>query len=116
MLHKYPFPNDNAMQYLLKLAHMESNYENNINIDMLAYTVHYSQRHFSRLFKESCGVSPMVYLDSIRLNRAYNLLMATNLTVSQIAKQCGFDDSNLLCRGFKQEYGITPNECRKLKG
>ena len=31
-------------------------------------------------------------------------------------KQCGFDDSNLLCRHFKQGYGITPNECRKLKG
>lgn len=98
------------------LSYMESNYESDINIDMLADTVHYSKRHFSRLFKESCGVSPMVYLDSIRLNKAYNLLMTTSLTVSQIAKQCGFDDSNLLCRHFKQGYGITPNECRKLKG
>lgn len=98
------------------LSYMESNYENEISIDMLADTVHYSKRHFSRLFKENCGVSPMVYLDDIRLNKAYNLLMTTSFTVSQIAKQCGFDDSNLLCRHFKHKYGITPNECRKLKG
>ncbi len=98
------------------LSYMETNYENDINIDILAETVHYSKRHFSRLFKENCGMSPMAYLDSIRLNKAYNLLSGTNLTVSQIAKQCGFDDSNLLCRHFKQGFGITPNECRKLKG
>jgi AraC-like DNA-binding protein len=66
-------------------------------------------RHFRRLL----GSSPMEYLIALRLARAKELLLYTDLSVTEIAFECGFSDGNYLARQFKRRLGVSPRDFRR---
>jgi len=69
--------------------------------------------HFSRLFKQSLGVSPHQYLLGQRVERAKHLLKNSELAIAQIALQCGFNSQSHLGKAFREATGMTPNRYRK---
>ncbi len=93
-------------------AYMENNYTEDIEMDRLLELSHYSRRHFIRLFSDTYGVSPHKYLLRLRIRHATQLLMETNLTMSEIALRCGFNDSNYFGRVFKKYKSVSPNSYR----
>jgi AraC-like DNA-binding protein len=66
-------------------------------------------RHFRALVKRS----PNDYLLSLRISRARQLLLNTDLSVTRIADQTGFCDSNYLTRQFRRRVGMTPRSYRR---
>jgi AraC-like DNA-binding protein len=75
-----------------------------------------SEKHLSRLFTAQ-GTSLMRYVQSVRLERAAQLLAATpwrrNLVV-QVAFECGFTTASHFSRAFKERFGVAPSEAQAL--
>ena len=74
-----------------------------------------SPSHFIRSFKAAYGVTPNEYRQNYRVSMAMNLLKMTNLSVQDIAGQCGFEDPLYFSRIFKKRIGVSPSVYRKGK-
>ena len=95
---------------VLEYIHEHSN--QNLSLNEMAQQVHMSPYHFSRLFKQSTGLSPHLYLIHRRIQRAKRLLETTTLSIAEIAAQAGFADQSHLARHFKRQYGVPPSQVR----
>jgi AraC family transcriptional regulator len=84
-----------------------------IKLADLAALVGVSQFHFSRLFKQSMGISPHQYLLQQRIERAKQLLKNSKEAIVEIAFQCGFNSQSHLGKHFREITGMTPNHYRK---
>jgi AraC family L-rhamnose operon transcriptional activator RhaR len=78
----------------------------------LARLVHLSAPHLCRCFVRDLGISPLRYLERYRLELVAQLLLASDLTVSQISTQAGIADPNYLARRFRAAHGLTPSRYR----
>ena len=93
--------------------YMEQHYMENITVARLASLGYISESNFSRRFKKETRVSPIEYLIEIRLNRAKLMLRRSNISMTEIAMQCGFNSSTHFSSCFLNKQGITPTEYRK---
>mgnify|MGYP002631807761 FL=1 len=75
-----------------------------------------SRSHFIRTFSKATRLSPFEYLIQLRLQRAMGLLRNSRLTISQIAYEVGFNDSNYFARQFRKRKGTSPLAYRKSFG
>lgn len=64
------------------------------------------------VFKKVTGYSPIDYLLHVRLAKATEMLLKTEKTISEIAQDCGFSDSNYFSRQFRKSYNLSPREYR----
>lgn len=94
------------------IAHIEANYVHKITLDDLARKSHLSQRHFTRVFQQCMGRSPIAHLVHVRCQKAAELLTGTNRTITDIAFDCGFSDSNYFTRCFRKTMQMPPNQLR----
>lgn len=94
------------------IAHIETHYADKISLDELARKSHLSQRHFSRVFQECIGRSAIDHLMHVRCQKAAELLKGTDRTITDIAFDCGFSDSNYFTRCFKKTMKMTPKQYR----
>lgn len=74
-----------------------------------------SESYFSFLFKEEAGENFSVYLESIRMERAVQLIRETNINMGDIYKDIGYNNSNTFRRAFKKRFGISPKAMRDAK-
>lgn len=95
------------------LQHMESNYTTNIPLKELARISKLSKYQFIRVFENTFGSSPIEYLRRIRINKALELMSLKGKSITDIAYETGFPDSNYFSRAFKKTLQITPREYRK---
>ena len=82
-------------------------------LEDLASDLDVSTRHLRRSFVKELGVSPVKYLQSIRLLRAKQLLGDSNLNVTQVAFASGFKSLRRFNETFKRQYNLTPTHIRK---
>lgn len=78
----------------------------------LAMKVHLGESQLYRKLKAITGKSTALFIRSVRLKKAKELLDTTSLSVSEIAYQVGFNDPAWFSRVFKEEYGNSPSESR----
>ncbi|MCP3967973.1 MAG: helix-turn-helix transcriptional regulator [Lentisphaerae bacterium] len=78
----------------------------------LADKVYFSDNAFIRRFKEVMGEPPQVYLQKLRIERIAELLMESELSIEDIASECGFCDRHYLSRTFKKHYKQSPGQFR----
>lgn len=95
------------------IAYINENLTADLTIREIANELEMSQYYFSRLFKQSTGVSPYQYLMQQRIERARYLLRTTPLSVAAIAAQIGFSNQNQLTVQFRKFTGTTPSGYRK---
>ena len=93
--------------------YIEKHYTEVITNRDLADLVHLSEGRFCHIFKESAGVSPLQYINEVRLNKAMNLLKKENFMATEVAEAVGFSDYNNFGRMFRKYFGCTPLEARK---
>ncbi|MCI8387295.1 MAG: AraC family transcriptional regulator [Clostridiales bacterium] len=84
-----------------------------ISLEKLAHTFHYSKQHICRIILKATGKTFNEYLNDIKLSRAKMLLKTTNLPVVEIASFCGYTSNAYFHRLFRRVEGMTPIEYRK---
>lgn len=87
----------------------------NLTVKTISSVIHMSQSHFSRVFKQQTGFSPYDYVLITRLNRAKDYLQKTELSISEIAYETGFNSESNFIFFFTTNTGISPSKFRKLK-
>lgn len=95
--------------------YIADNLNEGLTVSKLAQKVNMSSSHFSRVFKQQTGFSPYDYILISRLNRAKYLLQVTDMTVSSIAYEIGFNSESNFIYFFTENEGISPGKFRKLK-
>lgn len=96
-----------AMDYIT-LHYMEP-----IKIEKLACWCHMSETHFRRLFSNYMNMSPLEYINLVRVQTACDYLKNTDESMADIANKCGFTTPSTFNRNFKQVTGLSPSEWRK---
>lgn len=94
-------------------SYIEENHFKNISLEEVSRHVNISPFYLSRIFKEVKGVSFTDYLTRIRIKKAQNMLMSTDMTVSEISRLVGYRDANYFSRIFKKVVGESPLQFRK---
>lgn len=72
-----------------------------------------SREHTTRCIKKYYGVTPTQFVSNMRLEYSANLLLISNLGISQICYECGFENLSWFYKIFEKKYSMTPNEYRK---
>ncbi|HEX7956063.1 MAG TPA: AraC family transcriptional regulator [Pyrinomonadaceae bacterium] len=92
---------------------IEGRYSEPITLDDAARAAGYSRCHFSKVFRERLGVCFVSYLGRVRLRRAAELLARTEMSVTRVALEVGFNDLSHFERAFRAAYRRSP---RKFRG
>lgn len=92
---------------------VSQNYKNKISTLHLAKIFYVSENHFCRLFKNTVGISPIDYINEYRVGKAELLLQKTDLTISEVANEVGFENVNYFSRVFRKIKRISPSEYRR---
>ena len=92
---------------------LEANAAEPVGLEHAARYAGLSPFHFLRLFSKVTGVTPHQYLVRTRLRRAARLLAEEDLTVTEVALDCGFADLSNFVRTFRRAAGVSPGKFRK---
>ena len=95
------------------LEYLHENYTMPLTVKALSSGFHMSESSLFAKFKKAFGVSPMAYLNNLRLSQAAFMLEDSALTVSEIARQVGFADPLYFSRIFRKKYRISPKNYSK---
>ena len=98
------------------LRFVDEHLGDNLSLKRLSGEFYISTTYFSRLFRAKTGMKFSDYLAQRRIERAKLLLTTTNASVTEIAKQVGYNEPNSFTRLFKAHTGITPVQYRNQKG
>ena len=80
-----------------------------LDLDELASAAHISKYHFIRCFAATYGMTPAAYLAERRIERAQDLLRATNLTVTEVCMLVGYTSLGSFSTKFRQLVGVSPS-------
>ena len=95
--------------------YMDCNYYIRVKLKELATLVNMSVPNFSLVFKKTIGISPMEYLNRVRIVKASQALLETDLKIIDIAADCGFCSMSNFIENFKIYTGKVPKEFRKIR-
>lgn len=108
-----------SMKHMKKLErlnmvrqYIERHYTETITNRELAELIHLSEDRFNHLFKECMGVSPLQYMNEIRLDKAMHLLKSGRCGAAEAAEMVGFSDYNYFGRIFRRKFGVTPTQVK----
>ena len=87
--------------------------DSNVSVEDLAADMNLSRVQLYRKVKAVSGASPVELLRTARLNRAYQLLLTSDKSVSEVAYAVGFTAPSYFTKCFKEEYGMVPGDVRK---
>lgn len=104
---------DSQNSFTKVIEYIKANYQSDITTSELCKMFGYTKPYFCRKFKESTGVSPMLYLKARRLEAACELLQKENTSIGDISSACGFNDPNYFTRCFTGHFGMSPAQYRK---
>ncbi|MDD2214247.1 MAG: AraC family transcriptional regulator [Oscillospiraceae bacterium] len=97
------------------LHYINENAQEKLTLEGLAQRCFYNPSYFSRVFKERYGLTLAAYLARVRIDRAKQLLLESDLPLAEIALQSGFGEQTALFRHFRKYCGMTPAAYRKSK-
>ncbi|MFZ6744099.1 helix-turn-helix domain-containing protein [Undibacterium sp. JH2W] len=96
------------------LDYIEDQLDIQMNLEALATMANMSLLRFLRSFTHATGTTPHAYISERRLQRARLLLKNSNLSIAEIAADCGFAQQSHLGSTFKSRLGLSPQQYRKL--
>jgi AraC-like DNA-binding protein len=91
-------------------THIMENYNQSIKLEDLAKIACLSVFHFSRLFKHKYGLSPHQFQIQYRIERAKELMIYSQLSLTSIAEKIGYGSVFAFSKSFKQMIGISPRQ------
>jgi len=102
-------PDEDIIQIQLWL---QENYGAKIKFTELAEKFEMSTRTLNRRFKNAAGITPVEYVQKIRIDTAKELVQTTNLSIGEVMFKTGYHDHSHFLRLFKKYHGITPSQYR----
>jgi len=96
-------------------TYIYENYEKKLSLNDLSERFHLSKSYLSKKFKAITGSGVKEYIINVRIKNACSLLLETNKSITEIAFECGFNDSNYFGDAFRHNKGISPNQYRRNK-
>lgn len=96
-------------------SYIDTNLGGCITLESLAGIARLSRAHFSRAFRATFGDRPIVYIIRRRIERAQEMMLSTNASLSQITHDCGFVDQAYLCKLFRRYVGESPGTWRRAR-
>ncbi len=100
------------------LEYIDQNFTQQCSVELLAEKCGFVEGYFSKLFKETMGISVKSYIDKQRKYTAEAMLMDKKTNISQVSAALGFSNDSYFYKWFKKHYGVTPQQYRiavKLK-
>jgi len=104
---KYRFEIDKTIDY------MHSNLWRKISVEQLAGIANMSPSYYARIFKRETGLTPISYLNHIRMDRVKKLLLEGKKSISVIAGECGFSSAAYLSSCFYKLFKISPSDYQR---
>ena len=95
---------------------MRKEVESDLTVQQIAEQLGVSYSSFRKLFKEFTGVSPALYQQELKLQKAKELLSTTGISIKEIAYQLNFDSPDYFSSKFKNKVGCKPREYREQMG
>ena len=102
-----------SLSIVKTIEYMHQKYSEKISINELAKMANMSRSTYLRRFILMCRQTPMDYLCEVRVKKACQMMKNGNLTITEIAQNCGFFDCSHFIRVFTKLRGTTPNAYRK---
>jgi AraC-like DNA-binding protein len=94
--------------------YFRENLNTNVNIEKLASDLNVGYSYFRQMFRKYTGISPTQYHLSLRIQKAKDLLVSSDLSFKEIAIELGFESYFYFSRIFKDKTGDSPQEFRKV--
>jgi AraC family transcriptional regulator len=94
------------------IAYIHNNIYDPLPLARLAEYAAYSPYHFSRIFKERMGLSPQYFIAALRLQKAKDLLLNTNLSIRDVGLEIGQQSLGTFTTRFTERVGVTPSQFR----
>ncbi len=96
------------------LSWIGENFTNTITLENLARVSHLSEKYICKAFKDYTTKTPIEYVNEMRIDMACHALIYSDMSVTQIAYECGFNDCSYFCKVFKEKRNISPKKYRNL--
>lgn len=96
-------------------SYLDENYNKDLSLDMLAEKYNTSAQYISRLIKKEVGMTYQSYLNHLRITKAQELLVSTDLSITEIYEQVGYNSRNTFVKTFKSMTGVTPSDYRRTQ-
>ncbi len=103
----------NLMHLANAISYIEDHFLESLALEEVAAKSGISVRHLNRIFQSYYQTTPFSYLQRLRLEHACALLKKTNLAITKISYESGFNDSNYFTRQFTKIYGMSPKAYRQ---
>lgn len=107
VVYKIPF-NEAQSKGTAFLNYIEENYSSELSLNDIAEHFQYTPSYFSRFFKETVGVNYYSYLNYVRVHHAAQMLLTTDITLTDCALSNGFPNVKSFISMFKRIHGCTP--------
>lgn len=106
-----PAPGQKKMDQLKPvLEYIDANYSSPVTLADLSRIAGMTPKYFCRYFRAAIHRTPMDYLNYYRIERACYILSTTELPITDVAYQCGFNDSSYFVKTFKKYMDVTPKQ------
>ena len=102
-----------SVKLKIVLKFIREHFASDITLDDMAAVAGFSRQYFCKFFKAMTSTTPIEYLTSYRVERAARMLLSTDLSVTQIAYDCGFNDLSYFIKTFKAFNRLSPKEYRR---
>ncbi len=103
------------LQLSAAIENIHKNFTNsNISVDELAKLCGMSDTYFRRLFVAEFGITPLRYINKLRMELASELLRSSYYTIKEISERCGFNSINYFCLFVKKETGMSPLNYQRM--
>jgi AraC-like DNA-binding protein len=116
MQSEFDLPYGNSLVIKPAVDYIFSNYyKENISVSHLASLCGISEVYLRSCFKKAFALSPIKYINNLKLTRAEELLLSGLYSVSEVCYLSGFNDESYFCREFSKRTGISPNKYKDLQ-
>ncbi|MBS1335575.1 MAG: helix-turn-helix transcriptional regulator [Blautia sp.] len=97
------------------LYYIQKNYNKKISLSEVSDQFYFNASTVSRMFVKYLGINYIEYVNTLRLEKAKEMLGNSKMNVSEVAERTGFESLSYFSKQFKKKYGVSPQDFRKNK-
>lgn len=99
----------------IAIDYINENISEELTLENVAKASLFSKYHFHRIFKSITGETAADYIKRIRLEKSAHILGVMNKSITDTAIECGFNSSEQFSREFKNYFGFSPSDIKRIK-